>query len=113
MFVSLSVQECVAQVHHELTYGGKLLDQYEITNDGAKRAIVCVYRHYFIRAGNDLTATVTIDDFTGRTRVHWISGGGSDSAWIDFDWGAADQLSKLIKERLQPYRLQENEEGCN
>ena len=43
---------------------------------GEKQIIVSVYERYYFRAGNVLTATVTIDDLEDATRVHWACGGG-------------------------------------
>lgn len=48
--------------------------------------MVAVYEKHYYRAGNRLTLTVVLDDFTGRTRVHCISGGGGEGLFR-FDWG--------------------------
>lgn len=113
MWVALSVDECMQKINYELTAGGKLLDRHEITCDEGRRAVVSVWQHYFFRTGY-VTATVTVDNFAGRTRAHWVSGGGSDSPVIDFDWGAADRLNTMIRDVLTAYEWKEtNDEGKN
>ena len=54
---------------------------------GAAPGVVAVYEKHYYRAGNRLTLTVVLDDFTGRTRVHCIGGGGGEGLFR-FDWGA-------------------------
>ena len=48
--------------------------------------------------------TVTLDDFTGRTRVHCASGGGGEGLFR-FDWGAAESFEGVVHDALGPYRL--------
>ena len=48
--------------------------------------------------------TVTLDDFTGRTRVHAISGGGGEGLFR-FDWGAAETFEGVVQDALSGYRL--------
>ena len=54
--------------------------------------------------GNRLTLTVVLDDFTGRTRVHCISGGGGEGLFR-FDWGAAESFEGVVHDALSHYRL--------
>ena len=54
---------------------------------------------------------MTIDDLEDATRVHWACGGGSDSALVHFDWGAADSFGTQIRKVLQEYELKKTEEG--
>ena len=108
--VSLGAEECRARIHHELTYDGKLLDCHRL-QAGEKQIIVSVYERYYFRAGNVLTATVTIDGLEDATRVHWACGAGSDSALVHFDWGAADSFGTQIRKVLQEYELKKTEEG--
>ena len=110
LLVSLGEEECRALVHHELTYDGKLLDCHRL-RAGERQIIVSVYERCYFRVGNALTATVTIDDLEGATRVHWVCGGGSDSALVSFDWGAADYFGTQIRKVLQEYELKKTKEG--
>ena len=54
--------------------------------------------------GNRLVLTVTLDDLSGRTRIHVVAGGGGESAWWKFDWfageGFADEPFKAVEEYL-------------
>ena len=95
LLVSLGAEECRALVHHELTYDGKLLDCHRL-RAGEKQIIVSVYERCYFRVGNALTATVTIDDLEGATRVHW---------------GAADHFGTQIRKVLQEYELKKTKEG--
>ena len=103
LIVTLDLDECLKKLHHEITYDGDLLDRYEVDGGQGRRVVVSIYERYYIRAGNRLTVTLTMDNFTGKTRVHWRSGGGSDSVLFNFDWGAADHFDGLIKKTLSPY----------
>ena len=47
---------------------------------------------------------MTLDDFTGRTRVHAISGGGGEGLFR-FDWGAAETFEGVVQDALSGYRL--------
>lgn len=110
LLVSLGAEECRALVHHELTYDGKLLDCHRL-QAGEKQIIVSVYERCYFHVGNALTATVTIDDLGECTRVHWACGGGSDSALVNFDWGAGDHFDAQIRKVLQEYEMKKTEEG--
>ena len=89
--VSLGLRECGEAIHAAVTDSvtGELVDHYE--------------KHYY-RAGNRLTLTVVLDDFTGRTRVHCISGGGGEGLFR-FDWGAAESFEGVVHDALSHYRL--------
>ena len=109
-FVSLPLDDCVERLRHELTRDGKLIDRWSLSAPGGGRAVVCVYERYYFRVGNYLTLTVTADDFTGRTRVRCAAGGGSSSALVNFDRGAADAFESAARDVLRPYFCQETEE---
>lgn len=110
LFVTLDMDECLKKLHHEITYNGELLERYEVDDGAQRRVVVSIYERYYIRAGNRLTVTVTVDNFTGKTRAHWRSGGGSDSIMFNFDWGAADDFDRQIRETLSPY-IDKTEKG--
>ena len=79
-FVALGLRECGETIHAAVTgrVTGELVDHYELTHPGGGTCVVAVYEKHYYRAGNRLTLTVVLDDFTGRTRVHCISGGGGE-----------------------------------
>ncbi|UQT47439.1 DUF6054 family protein [Flavonifractor plautii] len=87
-FVSLGLRECGETIHAAVTDSvtGELVDHYELTHPGGGTCVVAVYEKHYYRAGNRLTLTVVLDDFTGRTRVHCIGGGGGEGLFR-FDWG--------------------------
>lgn len=47
---------------------------------------------------------MTLDDFTGNTRVHCVSGGGGEGLFR-FDWGAADSFTGVVQKALAPWRI--------
>ena len=66
--------------------------------------MVLVFEKHYYRAGNRLTLTVTLDDFTGRTRVHCASGGGGEGLFR-FDWGAGDSFEGVVHDALDGCRI--------
>ena len=95
--VSLGLRECGEAIHEAVTDSvtGELVDHYELTHPGGGTCVVAVYEKHYYRAGNRLTLTVVLDDFTGRTRVHCISGGGGEGLFR-FDWGAAESFEGVV-----------------
>ncbi len=75
-FVSLDVVDCANRIREAVfdSVTGEEIDAYAITHPSGGRCIVLVFEKHYYRAGNRLTLTVTLDDFTGRTRVHCASG---------------------------------------
>ena len=69
--VSLGLRECGEAIHAAVTDSvtGELVDHYELTHPGGGTCVVAVYEKHYYRAGNRLTLTVVLDDFTGRTRA--------------------------------------------
>ena len=55
------------------------------------------------RASNRVTLTVTVDDFTGRTRVHTVGSGGGEGAFFRFDWGASASFAGLPQKALADF----------
>lgn len=106
-FVSLTVKDCVELLRYELTRDGKLIDRYDLSAPGGGSVSVCVFERYYFRVGNYLTLTVTADDFTGRTRVRCVAGGGSSSALVNFDRGAADAYESAARDVLRPHFCKE------
>ena len=104
--VSLGLRECGEAIHAAVTDSvtGELVDHCELTHPGGGTCVVAVYEKHYYRAGNRLTLTVVLDDFTGRTRVHCISGGGGEGLFR-FDWGAAESFEGVVHDALSHYRL--------
>lgn len=104
-FVSLSVEDCAKEIHRAIVDGsitGELIDYYAADGPSGLLCVTVVYEKHYYRAGNRLTLTVTIDNLTGRTRVHCIAGGGGEGLFR-FDWGAAEDFSAVAEEALAPY----------
>ena len=79
-FVSPTLEGCETIIDHAVmdSVTGTFLDRYEVSHPAGGRCVVLVYEKHYYRAGNRLTLTVTMDDFTGQTRVHCASGGGGE-----------------------------------
>ncbi len=105
-FVSLDAVDCANRIREAVfdSVTGEEIDAYAITHPSGGRCIVLVFEKHYYRAGNRLTLTVTLDDFTGRTRVHCASGGGGEGLFR-FDWGAAESFEGVVHDALSGYRL--------
>ena len=107
-FVSLPVPECVKRIDEAIVDGsitGERLDRYALT-EGGKHYCTAMYEKYYYRAGNRLTLTVTADDLTGKTRLHWISAGGGNNVFWRFDWGAAESFDGVVRAAMEPYFIE-------
>ncbi|MBQ9938953.1 MAG: hypothetical protein IJO96_05415 [Oscillospiraceae bacterium] len=91
---------CQTVVEGSLT--GELCDDYTITTP-AGRSVTLVFEKHFYRAGNRLTLTVVLDDFTGPTRVHCCAGGGGEG-FFRFDWGASKDFEEEVFSDLDRYK---------
>lgn len=103
-FVSLDIGSAIAQLDGYIVGGsitGECIDRYDVSS-GTGRVAVLVYEKHYYRAGNRLTLTVTLDDLTGRTRVHSASGGGGEGLFR-FDWGAADSFAQAPYQALRKF----------
>ena len=105
-FVSLTLGDCVEQVRSAVfdSVTGEEIDTYAVTHPGGGRCVVLVFEKHYYRAGNRLTLTVTLDDFTGKTRVHCASGGGGEGLFR-FDWGASESFEGVVHGALSGYCL--------
>ena len=96
-YVSLSIQDAAAAIDNEIIRGnvsGTLIDRFVANHPDGTHCLISVYEKHFVRAGNRLTLTVTLDNFFGHTRVHTAGGGGGGMLRIDF--GAASPLRKVL-----------------
>ena len=103
-FVSLSLSEAAEMIRNQVedeSVTGELLDDYTISPEGGNVRIL-TFEKWFYRVGNRLVLTVTLDDLTGRTRIHVVSGGGGESVWWRFDWFAGDSFAD------EPFKAMEN-----
>lgn len=103
-FVTLTLEGCEQLVHRTVldSITGTCIDRYEALHPAGGRCVVLVYEKHYYRAGNRLTLTVTLDDFTGRTRVHCASGGGGEGLFR-FDWGASESFEQVVHDALRSY----------
>lgn len=74
---------------------------YSRTENG-KEIIITVYQKYYLRADENITATISIDNFEGKTCVHVIAGGGDDM-FFRADCFASSTFEDLIHEALTLY----------
>ena len=103
-FVSLTVNETVRLIHDAMTcasFTGELLDQHEFVLPTG-RCVIQVFERHYMRAGNRLTLTVTVDVYTGTTRVHSVGSGGG-AGLFRFDWGASKSFAAAPQEALAAY----------
>lgn len=106
-FVSMDVQRTINAINDAVVGGsitGELIDHYGVASPQGGGFVVLVYEKHYYRAGNRLTLTVVVDDLTGRTRVHSVSGGGGEGLFR-FDWGASKSFSGVVVNALSPYRI--------
>ena len=86
------------------SFTGELIDYHAIGDECSGRCMVMVFEKHYSRVGNRLTLTVTVDDLSGRTRVHAVGGGGGEGLF-GFDWGAADSFEQMVVSALAEYRF--------
>lgn len=104
-FVTASLAESEQRINRAVqdSITGERIDRYEAAHPAGGRCVVLVYEKHYYRAGNRLTLTVTLDDFTGRTRVH-CAGGGGGQGFFRFDWGAAESFEDVVHNALRDIR---------
>ena len=105
-YVTCSIGQCAELIHSAIVDGsvtGELLDRYEVQSPDGLKCLVMVYEKHYWRAGNRLTLTVTIDNMSGRTRVHTVGGGGGEGLFR-FDWGATESFEDVVHRALAGYR---------
>jgi hypothetical protein len=105
-FVSLDIQSAIRAIDNAVVGGsitGERIDHYVAQAPGGGSFAVLVYEKHYYRAGNRLTLTVTLDDLTGRTRVHCVGGGGGEGLFR-FDWGASKSFANVAQQALGAWR---------
>ncbi len=104
-YVSLDLQSATDAVDKAVlnqSWTGERIDHYTVPVPGTGSFVQLVYEKHFMRAGNRLTLTVLLDDFTGKTRVHCVGGGGGESP---FDLSASESFSGDVKSALAQWRV--------
>lgn len=103
-YVSIDAESAANIINNEVVNGsitGELIDLYKVKEQNGSLAVLVFEKHYW-RVSNRLTLTVTIDDLCGKTRVHYVSGGGGEGLFR-FDWGAANSFEGVVEKALRPY----------
>ena len=105
-FVSLDLLACQDVIFQAVTDSvtGTLIGTHTVASADGGTCTVDVYEKHYYRAGNRLTLTVILDDFTGRTRVRCISGGGGEGLFR-FDWGASESFEDVVHQALAEFRV--------
>lgn len=105
-FVTLDMTDCQDLIFKAVTDSvtGTLIGTHTVASADGNSCTVDVYEKHYYRAGNRLTLTVILDDFTGQTRVRCISGGGGEGLFR-LDWGAAESFEDVVHQVLAPYRI--------
>lgn len=105
LYVSISPKEAAKLINDTITNNsvtGELIDEYvnDISND--TNVIVQVYEKHYYRAENRLTLTVVIDNVSGKTHIHAISGGGGQGLF-KFDGGSSESFEDCIYDAIYQY----------
>ena len=105
-FVSLDLLACQDVIFQAVTDSvtGTLIGTHTVASADGGTCTVDVYEKHYYRAGNRLTLTVILDDFTGRARVRCISGGGGEGLFR-FDWGASECFEDVVHQALAEFRV--------
>ena len=101
-FVSLDLLACQDVIFQAVT--DSVTGTHTVASADGGTCTVDVYEKHYYRAGNRLTLTVILDDFTGRTRVRCISGGGGEGLFR-FDWGASESFEDVVHQALAEFRV--------
>jgi hypothetical protein len=104
-FVSLDLQSAMNVIEEAVlgdSFTGEQIDHYESMSPHGG-FIMLVYEKNYMRVSNRLTLTVLLDNCTGVTRVHTVSGGGGEGLFR-FDFGAAEAFEKVVKDALSEWR---------
>lgn len=103
VFLSIGLSDAMQRIDEMIVKGsitGEQIDSYTANAGGGGQCAVLIYEKHYWRAGNRLTLTVTLDNFEGKTRLHYVSGGGGEGLFR-FDWGAADSFEHFLLDGLR------------
>ncbi len=110
MRVTLTPSETAEVVRDKLAGGivsAELLDSYNRRTADGKEVIVRLFERYYMRSSNRATLTLVADnlDGNGTTRVRLSAGGGGNSLFWRFDWGAGESFAQEAANALETYQL--------
>lgn len=109
--VRLTPSEAAGIVNDALQQGGfagtELLDSYTRRTADGKEIVVRLFERYYMRSSNRATLTMVADnlDGDGTTRVRFSAGGGGNSLFWRFDWGAGASFAQEAQKALEGYRV--------
>ena len=106
-YVSAGVTETANIINGAVVSGsitGECIDRYNMETP-CGQYMMMVFEKLYGRVSNRLTLTVVVDNFEGKTKVHYVSGGGGTNVLFRFDWGAASSFSGVVDRALEPYIL--------
>ena len=104
LYVSISPRETAKRIHDTIisnSVTGELVDEYITDMGNGAEVIVQIYEKYYLRAENRLTLTIVIDNASGRTHIHAMSGGGGEL--FRCDGGASDDFEQSIYDAIYQY----------
>lgn len=108
--VTLAPSEAAGIVKDALSQGGfagtELLDSYTRRTADGREVTVRLFERYYVRSSNRATLTMVADnlDGNGKTRVRFSAGGGGNSLFWRFDWGAGESFAQEAANALKAYR---------
>lgn len=106
--VNLNLRETVEILDSQIvgkSFTGERIDYHIVYGDTANKAVVVlIYEKHYLRAGNRLTLTVTIDNMGDFTKIHSIGAGGGEGLF-KFDWGASEDFTSAPRHALKNYIL--------
>ena len=109
LYLSISPQEAsrlLTQTIINNSVTGELIDEYSQDVGDGRTVIVLVYEKHYFRAENRLTLTAVIDNISGKTHIHAISGGGGKGLF-KVDYGASDSFEESIFDAFYKYIIKE------
>ena len=104
LYVSISPEETAKLINDTINNSsvtGELIDEYVRDTENGTTVIVQIYEKYYYRVDNRLTLTVVIDNVSGRTHIHAISGGGGEL--FKCDGGASENFEDSIYDAIYKY----------
>lgn len=104
LYVSISPEEIAKLINDTINNSsvtGELIDEYVRDTEKGTTVIVQIYEKYYYRVDNRLTLTVVIDNISGRTHIHAISGGGGEL--FKCDGGASESFEDSIYDAIYKY----------
>ena len=105
-YVNIGVNEAANIAIDKIIRGsisGTLLDDYSVGSPDGGFCRVVIFEKYYARVSNRMTLTAVFDNMSGRTRVHFVGGGGGQNVLFSFDWGAASSFENSVYNALRRF----------